>query len=117
MNPRYVGLLDGITLSFIFTYGCLVVCSAITSVLFSFMSRLYYFAHSSVARISLFSCSGLVPNNIISSAKSRWFSHPSIPGILTPQYYRLFNFLDSISGMTLNHIGEDMPPCLTPFYI
>ena len=38
-------------------------------------------------------------------------------GILTPQSLTHFSRLESISEIMLKHIGEDIPPYLTPFCI
>ena len=92
-----------------------MVCNAMIYVLVSLISSLYLAAHLSVIRMSFLSSSWLFPNRIMSSANSKWFIHPYIPGIRTPQYSAFLSFFVSISGMTLNHIGDEIPPCLTPF--
>ena len=66
---------------------------------------------------SLCSSSLFHPKSNKSSAKSRWLILCDIIGIRMPQSSTSFSLLDSISGMTLKHMGEEIPPCLTPFCI
>lgn len=93
------------------------VWRAITSVLDSFISKLYYWAHSIVVITSLCSSSLLQPKSIRSSAKRRWLILCATMGILTPQSSSSLRRRVSISGIILNHMGDDMPPYLTPFWI
>ena len=93
------------------------VCSAMTSVLDSLISRRYCYAHYMVVRTYLCSSKLFHPKRMMSSAKSRWFILWSNWGILIPQSSSWLSRLESISGITLKHIGEDIPPYLTPFYI
>ena len=117
VKPKYVGLLCGIRTLLIMMFGLWRVCSAMTSVFDSLISRRYYYAHSMVTLTSLCSSSLFHPKRIRSSANRRWLILWSNSGILTPQSSIRLSFRESISGITLNHIGEDIPPYRTPFCI